>query len=73
LNYVALDALRLIRGSLIDINGNLSNWDDGNQLTGELPEELGFLPKLNRLQIDQNNITGPIPLSFAKLNTTQHL
>ncbi|QCE01091.1 leucine-rich repeat family protein [Vigna unguiculata] len=67
-----VDALRLIRGSLIDINGNLSNWDDGNQLTGELPEELGFLPKLNRLQIDQNNITGPIPLSFAKLNTTQH-
>jgi len=46
---------------------------NGNQLTGSLPEELGFLPKLDRIQIDQNNISGPLPKSFANLNKTKHL
>jgi hypothetical protein len=46
---------------------------NGNQLTGHLPEELGYLPVLNRIQIDENNITGRIPLSFANLTNAQHL
>lgn len=46
---------------------------NGNQLTGSLPEEIGFLPNLDRIQIDQNYISGPIPKSFANLNKTKHL
>lgn len=46
---------------------------NGNRLTGSLPEELGFLPNLDRIQIDQNNISGPVPKSFANLNKTKHL
>ena len=46
---------------------------NGNKLTGSLPEELGNLPNLDRIQIDQNQISGPIPKSFANLNKTQHL
>lgn len=46
---------------------------NGNNLNGSLPEEIGFLPNLNRIQIDQNYISGPIPKSFANLNKTKHL
>lgn len=46
---------------------------NGNELTGSLPEELGYLPKLDRIQIDQNYISGPLPKSFANLNKTKHL
>ncbi|KAI4964339.1 hypothetical protein ZWY2020_006661, partial [Hordeum vulgare] len=45
---------------------------NGNQLTGSLPEEIGFVPNLNRIQIDQNHISGSIPKSFANLNKTEH-
>ncbi|KAH9717035.1 putative LRR receptor-like serine/threonine-protein kinase [Citrus sinensis] len=45
---------------------------NGNELTGSLPEELGYLPKLDRIQIDQNYISGPLPKSFANLNKTKH-
>ncbi|GKV44011.1 hypothetical protein SLEP1_g51240 [Rubroshorea leprosula] len=34
-------------------------------LTGSLPDDLGSLPKLDRIQIDENKISGPIPTSFA--------
>ena len=46
---------------------------NGNQLTGSLPEELGSLSNLNRIQIDQNHISGPIPISFSSLNKARHL
>jgi hypothetical protein len=45
----------------------------GNELTGPVPEELGFLPNLRIMQIDDNKLSGPIPLSFANLNKTKHL
>ncbi|KAH9717030.1 putative LRR receptor-like serine/threonine-protein kinase [Citrus sinensis] len=41
-------------------------------IEGSLPEELGYLPKLDRIQIDQNYISGPLPKSFANLNKTKH-
>lgn len=46
---------------------------NGNNLTGPLPEEIGYLPHLDRIQIDQNHISGPLPKSFANLNRTKHL
>ena len=46
---------------------------NGNMLSGTLPEELGFLSKLNRLQIDLNNISGPIPSSFQHLISIKHM
>ncbi|KAJ0982027.1 hypothetical protein J5N97_010282 [Dioscorea zingiberensis] len=45
---------------------------NGNQLSGSLPEEIGFLPNLNRIQIDENQISGTIPKSFANLKSTKH-
>jgi len=46
---------------------------NGNLLSGSLPEEIGYLKNLNRLQIDENNISGPIPKSFANLTSIKHL
>ncbi|CAO2034677.1 unnamed protein product [Urochloa humidicola] len=45
----------------------------GNQFNGTIPEEIGFLPNLSRIQIDQNLISGPIPKSFANLNNIKYL
>lgn len=46
---------------------------NGNKLSGSLPDELGYLSNLNRLQVDENNITGTIPKSFANLSRVRHL
>lgn len=46
---------------------------NGNQFTGILPPELGTLSKLNRIQIDQNNISGPVPNTFGGLTNIKHL
>jgi hypothetical protein len=46
---------------------------NGNKLTGSLPEELGSLANLNRIQIDENCISGPIPISFSNLSKVMHL
>jgi hypothetical protein len=46
---------------------------NGNKLSGSLPDELGYLSKLDRLQVDQNNISGPLPKSFANMSSVRHL
>jgi hypothetical protein len=46
---------------------------NGNQLSGILPDEIGKLYNLDRLQIDQNHFFGPIPKSFANLRRVKHL
>lgn len=46
---------------------------NGNQFSGSLPEEIGYLPNLSRLQIDENQISGPLPKSLANLNKLKHM
>lgn len=46
---------------------------NGNKLTGPLPDELGYLSNLNRLQVDQNEISGQVPKSFANLSSMKHM
>lgn len=46
---------------------------NGNKLCGILPDELGNLQNLNRLQVDENELSGPIPQSFAKLSSAKHM
>lgn len=55
---------------LTDFGHRLLN---GNKLSGSLPEELGYLPNLIRLQVDENQISGRIPKSFANLSRLRHL
>lgn len=46
---------------------------NGNKLSGSLPDELGYLWKLNRFQVDQNQLSGPIPKSFGNLVGVKHM
>jgi len=45
----------------------------GNKLSGSLPDELGNLTNLNRLQVDENQLSGPVPKSFSNLVYVKHL
>lgn len=58
---------------IVVLSAHFTRLLNGNKLTGPLPEELGYLPNLDRIQIDQNQISGSIPKSFANLNKTKHL
>lgn len=42
-------------------------------MSGSLADELGYLPDLNRFQIDQNKISGEIPKTFSNLNRIRHM
>ena len=44
-----------------------------NQLTGELPRELGNLTNLTRLMLPDNSITGPIPGELGNLESLARL
>lgn len=59
-----------VRSLLIHYLDRLLN---GNRFLGSLPPELGNLGNLNRLQVDENNITGSVPLSFGNLRSIKHL
>ncbi|CAI9778659.1 unnamed protein product [Fraxinus pennsylvanica] len=39
---------------------------------GSLPDEIGYLRNLDRLQIDENQISGSIPKSLANLKSAKH-
>lgn len=41
-----------------------------NNLTGEIPEEIGDLPSLTALDLSGNALAGPLPLSIALLQNT---
>ncbi|GMJ08569.1 hypothetical protein like AT5G37450 [Hibiscus trionum] len=44
----------------------------GNQLSGPLADELGFLPNLLMFQVDWNQITGSLPKTFVNLIKCRH-
>ena len=46
---------------------------DQNELSGEIPPELGNLSGLNRLEIWENRLTGPIPPELGNLTNLTYL
>jgi hypothetical protein len=44
---------------------------DGNLINGEIPQEIGNLPKLMILQLGNNILNGSIPESFGNLSELQ--
>nr|XP_034600021.1 receptor kinase-like protein Xa21 [Setaria viridis] len=49
----------------------LSMW--GNMVSGQIPQEIGNLVNLNKIDMDLNNLTGIIPTSIGKLNKLSEL
>ena len=59
---------------VIDNSGHVSAlWLGWNQLTGEIPAELGDLTNLIRLYMDYNQLTGEIPKELANLTNLESL
>ena len=46
---------------------------DGNELTGELPMELGSLSSVQRLELGNNKLSGEIPTELGSLSNVQRL
>ena len=46
---------------------------DGNELTGELPAELGSLSNVQRLELGNNKLSGEIPTELGSLSNVQRL
>ena len=52
-----------------DENGHVTDLDlSANQLSGEIPAELGNLSRLELLYISDNNLTGALPQSLTGLS-----
>ncbi|CAI9267409.1 unnamed protein product [Lactuca saligna] len=44
-----------------------------NKLTGEIPQQRGFLTQLRALNLSHNHLTGPIPVNFSNLAKIESL
>ncbi len=52
-----------------DEDGRVTDLDLGsNQLSGEIPAELGNIPRLKLLYLNDNNLTGPLPQGLTRLS-----
>ncbi|XBI25250.1 hypothetical protein VPH35_050216 [Triticum aestivum] len=71
--YESYRAMRYIEDNVAAAGADAGTSFECNQLSGSLPDEIGYLKNLNRSQIDQNQLSGPIPMSFANLKSMEHL
>ena len=61
-------------GVTIDANGRVNGLFLGdNQLTGDIPAELGSLTELEWMFLNQNQLTGEIPAELGNLTNLAHL
>ena len=59
---------------IIDTSGHVTAlWLHENQLSGEIPSELGSLTNLARLFLFDNQLTGEIPSELSNLEKLEHL
>ncbi|XP_057459464.1 cuscuta receptor 1-like isoform X2 [Actinidia eriantha] len=59
------------KGSILQIMSGIDF--SCNQLTGEIPSEIGNLSNIHALNLSHNNFTGPIPTTFSNLKQVESL
>ena len=73
-NWLSDDLTRQWYGVTNDANGRVNGlFLGGNQLTGEIPLELGSLANLRSLSLRDNQLTGEIPPELGSLATLERL
>ena len=67
-NWLSNAPMGVWHGVTTDSDGRVTHLDlQGNQLTGEIPAELGSLTNLERLHLTHNQLTGEIPAELGSL------
>ena len=61
-------------GVTVDVDGRVNGlYLSSNELTGEIPEELGSLSGLRRLYLSSNELTGEVPEELGRLTNLDRL
>ena len=73
-NWLSSEALSEWHGVTTDANGRVTRLNlSSNELSGEIPAELGNLANLSYLNLDVNELSGEIPASLGNLTNLQEL
>ncbi len=73
-NWLSDQPLATWYGVKVNTHGKVTHIDlPGNDLTGEIPGEIGQLDRLTRLSLNANQLSGPIPSEIGILNMLWHL
>ena len=74
-NWLSARPLGVWHGVTVNDSGRVAELRlASNQLSGQIPEELGNLPKLKRLYLNNNpDLSGPLPGSMTGLNSLEAL
>ena len=69
--FVTKNRLDSYRGGILDFMSGLDL--SCNNITGEIPRELGMLSSIHALNLSHNQLKGPIPKSFSTLSQIESL
>ncbi|KAL8252280.1 hypothetical protein R6Q59_035973 [Mikania micrantha] len=69
--FTTKSLLMAYKGDVLDIMSGLDL--SCNKLTGNIPEELGFLAQIHALNLSHNGLIGPIPVKFSNLANIESL
>ena len=73
-NWLSNATMGVWHGVTTDSDGRVTHLDlQGNQLTGEIPAELGSLANLRGLGLNDNQLTGEIPAELGSLTNLEWL
>ncbi|KAK4276154.1 hypothetical protein QN277_019133 [Acacia crassicarpa] len=70
-NFMSKRRYESYKGSILRLMSGLDLSE--NQLTGEIPPQIGYLDTIHTLNLSNNHLTGPIPETFSNLKQIESL